>query len=104
MQPRGTANDHQIHRPVLQKLVEALVGPATIFAAETRNLFFVGSVNRCNFHAGNGTRRASVRFRYVAAADKADVSVHEICEITDTPPQNLCRPLPLLRESESPRR
>jgi hypothetical protein len=61
---------------MLQEVVEILVRPAAVFAAEMGDLFGVDAVDGGDFDSGDGAGGASVCFCDVAAADEANVDGH----------------------------
>jgi hypothetical protein len=69
VQTGGTADDHQIHGAVFQEGGEVLIRSSSVFVAEMSDFFEVGAVDSGDFDPGDGSGRAGVSFRDVAAAD-----------------------------------
>src|SRR5690242_9924133 len=68
-----TANDYQIHRPVVEKRFEVSIDGATIPLAQLRRLFVVVSIERRNLYTLNFARRTRVRLADTATTNDAEV-------------------------------
>ena len=76
VQPRGAADDHEIHGTVSEEGIEVGIGDGAVGVAEAANLRGVRAIDRCDVYIGKSAGGASVGFRYVATAGEADMDGH----------------------------
>src|SRR6266851_4287204 len=76
MYPRRTANRHQVHGTMIEKLVEVGVRLAAMLAAQSPDLLCVRSIDGGDLNSRNGTRGTRMRLGNVSPAYKSDIRGH----------------------------
>jgi len=95
VQPGWTSDGDQIHGAVSQECIEIPVLFSPVLAAESRELFRVGAVDRSDFDSRNRTSCAGVGVSDVSAADQTNVDGH----VGFVVPGCECQPSPALKKS-----
>jgi hypothetical protein len=74
---RRTADGHEIHRAVREKLFEIGVAGPAVLGSHARHFFGVRAAERGNLESRDFSSRARVGLRNVSAADDANVHAHD---------------------------